>query len=74
MGRCIVPLPLYGTARVGRTDARDNCRQLVRLCDLGAASRAEKMLLSFRSLESTGWGGGGGLEDCGFERSDVMMI
>src|SRR5262245_17596794 len=53
MGRCIVPLPLYGTARVARTDARENNRRVVRLCDPGARPVTLEDAALIRSLDET---------------------
>src|SRR5262245_37238993 len=53
MGRCIVPLPLYGTAHVVRTDARDNRRQVVRLCDPSAGPVAPEDAALIKSPEES---------------------
>jgi len=51
MGRCIVSLPLYGTARVFRTDATDNSRRVIRLCDVGAPPVAAEDVALIRSSD-----------------------
>jgi His-Xaa-Ser system radical SAM maturase HxsC len=48
-----VPLPLYGTARLVRTDAHDNRRQVLRLCNPGAGPVASEDAALIKSLEES---------------------